>query len=108
MNPLDFEEFLWAKEIGEPVIGMLRQCLKEEKPVAEALHQKMRQLLLQYVVVGGMPDVVQRFADTKQMSEVLQMQRDIVHSYEDDMVKYADKEDKSRIRECFFLKSSAP
>lgn len=101
MNPLDFEEFLWANEIGEPVIGMLRQCLKEEKPVAEALHQRMRQLLLQYVVVGGMPDVVQRFVDTKQMSEVLQMQRDIVHSYEDDMVKYAEKEDKSRIRECF-------
>lgn len=101
MNPLDFEEFLWANEIGEPVIGMLRQCLKEEKPVAEALHQRMRQLLLQYVVVGGMPDVVQRFVDTKQMSEVLQMQRDIVHSYEDDMVKYADKADKSRIRECF-------
>lgn len=70
-------------------------------PVQEALHKRMRQLILQYVVVGGMPDAVQTFADTKQMDAVLQIQRDIIRSYEDDMVKYADKKDKSRIKECF-------
>ena len=59
------------------------------------------QLLLQYTVVGGMPDVVQTFVNTKQMNEVLRIQRDIVRSYEDDMVKYAEKADKSRIKECF-------
>ena len=48
-----------------------------------------------------MPDAVQTFVDTKQMDEVLQIQRDIVRSYEDDMVKYAEKKDKSRIKECF-------
>ena len=47
----------------------------------------MRQLLLQYAVVGGMPDAVQTFVDTKRMDEVLQIQRDIVRSYEDDMIK---------------------
>jgi predicted AAA+ superfamily ATPase len=52
-------------------------------------------------VVGGMPDVVQTFVNTKQMNEVLRIQRDIVRSYEDDMVKYAEKTDKSRIKECF-------
>ena len=101
MYPLDFEEFLWANEIAEPVIEMLKKCLEDETPVPEALHSRMRQLLLQYAVVGGMPDAVQTFVDTKQMDEVLQIQRDIVRSYEDDMVKYAEKKDKSRIRECF-------
>ena len=101
MYPLDFEEFLWANGIAEPVIEMLKKCLEDETPVPEALHSRMRQLLLQYAVVGGMPDAVQTFVDTKQMDEVLQIQRDIVRSYEGDMVKYAEKKDKSRIRECF-------
>lgn len=101
MYPLDFEEFLWANGITAPVIGMLEQCLEKETPVPEALHNRMKQLLLQYVVVGGMPDAVQTFVDTKQMDEVLRIQRDIVRSYEDDMVKYAERKDKSRIKECF-------
>ena len=101
MYPLDFEEFLWANGITDPVIGMLKQCLEQETPVPEALHNRMKQLLLQYVVVGGMPDAVQTFVDTKQMDEVLRIQRDIVRSYEDDMVKYAERKDKSRIKECF-------
>ena len=101
MYPLDFEEFLWANGITEPIIEMLKKNLIAETPIPEALHNRMRQLLLQYTVVGGMPDAVQHFIDTKQMHEVLQMQRDIVRSYEDDMVKYAEKKDKSRIKECF-------
>lgn len=101
MYPLDFEEFLWANGIAAPVIEMLKKSLETETPVPEALHNRMKQLLLQYVVVGGMPDAVQTFVDTKQMNEVLRIQRDIVRSYEDDMVKYAEKKDKSRIKECF-------
>lgn len=101
MYPLDFEEFLWANGIEEPLINMLKKNLEAQIPVQEALHNRMRQLLLQYAVVGGMPDVVQTFMDTRQMDEVLRMQRDIVRSYEDDMVKYADRKDKSHIKECF-------
>lgn len=101
MMPLDFEEFLWANDISEQVISMLQACLQTELPVPEALHNRMRELLLQYIVVGGMPDVVQTFVDTKRMDEVLRIQRDIVRSYEDDMVKYADRKDKPMIRECF-------
>ena len=101
MYPLDFEEFLWANGISEEVIALLKKCLETESPVPEALHNKMRSLLLQYSVVGGMPDVVQTFVDTKQMDSVLAMQRDIVRSYEDDMVKYAEKKDKSSIKQCF-------
>ena len=101
MYPLDFEEFLWANGIAASVIELLKKSLETEVPVPEALHNRMRQLLLQYAVVGGMPDVVQTFVDTKQMNDVLSAQRDIVRSYEDDMVKYAEKKDKSHIKECF-------
>lgn len=101
MYPLDFEEFLWANGIEEPVVEMLQKNLELETPVPEALHHRMRQLLLQYVVVGGMPDAVQTFIDTRRMDEVLRIQRDIVRAYEDDMVKYAESKDKSRIKECF-------
>ena len=101
MHPLDFEEFLWANGISQAVIDKLKEYLTEEKPVPEALHNRMRQLLLQYTVVGGMPEVVKTFVTTKQMNSVLALQRDIVHSYEDDMIKYADEADKPLIKECF-------
>jgi predicted AAA+ superfamily ATPase len=101
MYPLDFEEFCWANGITDQVINMLSMHLESETPVENALHSRMKQLLLQYTVVGGMPDVVQHFVDTKRMDEVLQLQRDLIYSYEDDMVKYADKSDKSRIKECY-------
>ena len=101
MYPLDFEEFLWACGITPEVIDELRSHLTLKTPVPEALHKRMRDLMLQYIVVGGMPDAVQTFVDTKQMDRVLQIQRDIVRSYEDDMVKYAERADKANIRQCF-------
>ena len=101
MHPLDFEEFLWANEISNDIVEFLKKSLDEEKPIPEALHNRMRNLLLSYAVVGGMPEVVQTYVNTKQMNDVLHIQRDIVRSYEDDMIKYAEKSDKSRIRECF-------
>ncbi len=101
MFPLDFEEFLWASGITPDIIEKLREYLNTETPVPDALHSKMKQLLLQFTVVGGMPFVVQTFVDTKQMNTVLKTQRDIVRSYQDDMVKYADDIDKPLIKECF-------
>lgn len=101
MYPLDFEEFLWANGISDDVIRYIKTCLIEEKPVPDALHNRFRELLLQYTVVGGMPDVVNEFIQTKQMDKVLSLQRDIIRSYEDDMIKYAPKKDKAIIRECF-------
>lgn len=101
MHPLDFEEFLWANGITPQIIDKLKEYLTDEKPVPEALHNKMNQLLLQYTVVGGMPEVVKTFVNTKQMNMVLALQRNIVNSYEDDMVKYASDSDKPLISECF-------
>lgn len=101
MKPLDFEEFLWANGINEQVVDKLKEYLNNERPVPEAMHNRMMQLMLQYTVVGGMPEVVQTFIDTKQMNKVLELQRNIIYSYEDDMMKYADEKNKPIIRECF-------
>ena len=101
MHPLDFEEFLWANGISDAIISKLAECLDNKMPVPEAIHQKMRQLILQYTVVGGMPSVVNIFVNTHNMGSVLVEQRGIVAEYEEDMVKYASDADKPRIRECF-------
>ena len=101
MHPLDFEEFCWANGITGEMIQLLRDALREEKPVPSALHSRMRDLFLKYVVVGGMPDAVQSFVDNSNMAKVLKIQQDIVRSYEDDMVKYAPKQCKPLIKQCF-------
>lgn len=101
MYPMDFEEWLWANGIKDMHIEYLRKCLKEVSPVEDALYDRFRELLHQYVVVGGMPEVVTTFMETKQIGKVLSVQRRIVDEYKADMVKYAPSADKSRIGECF-------
>lgn len=101
MYPMDFEEWLWANNMPKGVLGMLKTCLEEETPMPEALHNRLRELLLEYVVVGGMPEAVRTFFDTHDMNQVQAVQRAIVEEYKADMVKYAVGADRSRIRECF-------
>lgn len=101
MFPLDFEEFLWANGIEDPHIDLLKKCLNEAKAVPQALHQRMRSLLLQYVVVGGMPHIVDQFIREKNIARARQEQKLLIRLFKDDMVKYATGTDKSRIRECF-------
>lgn len=101
MHPLDFEEFLWANGISSSLIEILNKSLINETPIPEAIHIKMKELLLHYIIVGGMPDAVKTFVNTKQMNMVLNIQRNIINSYKDDMVKYASKIDKPLIKECF-------
>lgn len=101
MYPMDFEEWLWANGIQPGILDLLRQYLHDESPVPEAIHNRMRDLLLQYIVVGGMPEAVQTLFDTHDMNQVIAVQRGIVEEYKADMVKYAQSSDKARIRECF-------
>ena len=101
MYPMDFEEWLWANEINEQVFDFLRKSLQDETPIPQDIHQRLRQLLLEYVVVGGMPEAVKTFFATHDMNQVCQVQRHILNGYRDDMIKYARAEDKPRIRECF-------
>lgn len=101
MYPLDFEEFLWANGISERIVKKIEDCVEKGTPVPEPIHNSMRDLLLKYVVTGGMPAVVNEFVASQDMNRVLSVQRDIVNGYRDDMVKYASGYDKSKIRECF-------
>lgn len=101
MFPMDFEEWLWANGINEQVFDFLRKSLQEETPIPADIHQRLRLLFLEYVVVGGMPEAVKTFFATHDMNQVCQVQRHILNGYRDDMIKYARAEDKPRIRECF-------
>ncbi|MBR3914567.1 MAG: DUF4143 domain-containing protein, partial [Bacteroidales bacterium] len=101
MYPLDFEEFLWANGINDKVIDSVKSCFENENVVPEGIHKVMMELLHRYVVVGGLPEVVNKFLETKNIELTYQVQRNLIAEYEEDMVKYADNADKARIRECF-------
>ena len=101
MYPLDFEEFLWANGINDKVIDSVRLCFEKEIVVPEGIHKVMMDLLYRYVIVGGLPEVVNKFLETKNIELTYQVQRNLIAGYEEDMVKYADDADKARIRECF-------
>lgn len=101
MYPLDFEEFLWANGIGDTVIDSVKSCFKNETVVPEGIHKAMMELLYRYVIVGGLPEVVNCFLETKNIELIYKVQRNLIAEYEEDMVKYADDADKPHIRECF-------
>jgi predicted AAA+ superfamily ATPase len=65
MYPLDFEEFLWANGIDEKVIDSVKSCFEKEKVVPDGIHKVMMELLYRYVIVGGLPEVVNTFLETK-------------------------------------------
>lgn len=101
MYPLDFEEFLWANEINEEVINSVKSCFEKETAVPDGIHKVMMDLLYRYVIVGGLPEVVNCFLETKNIELIYKVQRNLLAEYEEDMVKYAEDADKVRIRECF-------
>ena len=101
MYPLDFEEFLWANGIGTNVIDTIRYCFEKETAVPEGVHKAMMELLYRYIIVGGLPEVVNCFLETKNVELIYEKQRTLIAEYEEDMVKYTDDSDKPHIRECF-------
>lgn len=101
MRPMDFEEWLWANGVNQGVIDYVKSCFATETVVDESIHEVMRQHLLNYITVGGMPEVVVCFAETHQFNQVLKIQRRIIEEYKSDMLKYASQADKSKIIECF-------
>lgn len=101
MYPLDFEEFLWANGINDVVIDSVKSCFENETTVPNGIHSVMMELLHRYVIVGGLPEVVNTFVKTKNIELTYKVQRNLIAEYEEDMVKYADNADKVRIRECF-------
>lgn len=101
MYPLDFEEFLWANGINDAVIDSIKSCFENETPVPDGIHKAIMELLYRYVIVGGLPEVVNCLLKTKNIELIYNTQRNLIAEYEEDMVKYADNVDKPHIRECF-------
>lgn len=101
MYPLDFEEFLWANGISDTVIDSVKSSFENEKAVPDGIHKAMMELLYRYVIVGGLPEVVNCFLETKNIELIYKVQRNLIAEYEEDMIKYADDADKPHIRECF-------
>lgn len=88
MFPLDFEEFLWALD-NQLLMDFIRQSFQEHKPMGQALHRKAMDYFRQYLVVGGMPQAVQAYVQTKDFERVDRIKRDILKLYRADMIKHA-------------------
>ncbi|OZG66148.1 ATP/GTP-binding protein [Bifidobacterium hapali] len=101
MHSLDFEEFLWAMGVDEHLIQYVKGFFDSRSKVDEVVHQRMMAYFRQYIVIGGMPSVVQTFIDTHDYAQVLEEQRAILSDYEDDIAKYAEGSEKAKARACF-------
>ena len=81
MKPMDFEEFLWAKGISKEVISYIKDCFYNKTQISNATHNAMLRYFREYIVVGGLPEVVKTFINTSDMNAVLEEQRDIIDEY---------------------------
>lgn len=90
MHPMDFEEFLWA--VGnDTLMDLIKKCYEEKKPLGQAMHRKAMDYFRQYMIVGGMPQAVQEYVDTKDFKKVDQIKRNILNLYRQDIGKHAQE-----------------
>ena len=97
MFSLDFEEFLWAKGYDEHFIYDLYQHMVELKPLSNMQMDVLGRLFSDYMILGGMPEVVNRYIESGQFSGLLQLQRQLLQDYEEDITKYAAGFDKAKV-----------
>lgn len=101
MYPMDFEEYLWANGVQESTIDYLRTCFENCTPVLPSVHETLCRLFYSYIVVGGMPDVVQTYVDSHDIGRVIALQSSLLEQYRQDIAKYAEPGDKMKIRAIF-------
>ncbi len=101
MRSMDFEEFLWAKGYDDGLRLELLNAMRDGTPLSSALLQSMSEAFLDYVIVGGMPAVVLEYASSGMFSNTLQLQKQLLADYEEDITKYADGMDQTRILNVF-------
>ena len=101
MHSLDFEEYLWAAGYGEESIGILREAFENCTAVPLAGHDRMMRTFREYLVNGGMPEVVNRFFETGNFGEAHEVQTKILASNLDDISRYATNAEKPKIRACY-------
>ena len=101
MYSLDFEEFLWAYGYDSTAIDILRSYCESGETVPESIHNKYESLFREFMVVGGMPEVVADFVKNKDFNRVDDIQRDIISEYRDDISKHAKGKEKQYVRMCY-------
>lgn len=101
MHSLDFEEFLWAKGYKESQIEDLYTSMKNCTPLSNTEMNVMTEHFKDYMVIGGMPAIVSKFIENKNFSGILDMQKQILMDYEEDITKYAGGLDKGKILDVY-------
>ena len=89
MYPMDFEEFLWAMD-NDTLMDVIRMCFETKKPMGQAMHRKAMDYFRQYLIVGGMPQAVSEYVETRDFNKVDKIKRDILTLYRADIVKHAE------------------
>ena len=102
MYPLDFEEFLIANGVGKDVISKMEEKFKAGESLSEGTHEKILSLFKRYLLVGGMPDAVNAYLETRNIVRVREIQRDIHSLYAVDASKY-DEEHRLKIARIYDL-----
>lgn len=97
LYPMDLEEFLWAHGEGE-LAQQIRQCFESDSPMPAALHEAALRYYREYLVVGGMPDCVSKFVETKDYILIRHIQNTILASYLNDMSKYNETNEIKKTR----------
>lgn len=89
LYPMDFEEFLWAMR-NDTLMGIIKNCFEKRHPMGQVMHRKAMDYFRQYLIVGGMPQAVQEYINTRDFDLVDQIKRDILTLYRADIAKYAE------------------
>lgn len=97
MKSMDFEEFLWAKGYSDKQIDDIFTYMKNNKPLPVALFDKLSELFKDYIIVGGMPEIVKKYVEQNNFAGILEAQRQIIRDYEEDITKYALGLDKAKV-----------
>ena len=101
MFSMDFEEFLWAKGYNENTLELLKKYYDSKERIPEEIHNQFMRLIREYIVVGGMPAVVQTYLDSNHFGQVQKVQEQIISSYMDDISKYASSSEKPKVKNCY-------
>ena len=88
MYPMDFEEFLWALG-NEQLMPLVQDCFTCRRPMGQLMHRKAMDYFRQYMIVGGMPQAVEKYVQTKDFEKVDKAKRMILELYRNDIGKYA-------------------
>ena len=91
MYPMDFEEFLWAMG-DEMIMPYIRSQFEKKKPMG-AFHRRAMDYFRRYMIVGGMPQAVKKYIETRDFVKVDEVKRDILALYSNDIKKYADNQE---------------